>query len=99
MNFLYKFFRLFFLKIASLINNVVARGVFKGNNVSFSSFRTGGFPYVMVARGGKMFIGKNFAMNNGLTHNPIGCSQRCTFFVDRGAVLKIGDNVGMASAT
>jgi acetyltransferase-like isoleucine patch superfamily enzyme len=80
----------------NFINHVMTWFVLKGNNVSFSSFRTGGIPYVMVARGGKMFLGENFAMNNGLTYNPIGCSQRCTFFVDRGAVLKIGDNVGIS---
>ena len=54
--------------------------------------------YVMVARGGKFSIGKNFAMNNGIKGNPIGCYEGCTFFVDRGAVLTIGDNVGMSQA-
>lgn len=48
--------------------------------------------------GGDFSIGKNFAMNNGIKGNPIGCYERCTFFVDRGAVLTIGDNVGMSQA-
>lgn len=87
-----------FLRLINYINHVITWFVLKGNNVSFSSFRTGGVPYVMVARGGKMFLGENFAMNNGLSYNPIGCPQRCTFFVDRGAVLKIGDNVGISQA-
>ena len=79
-------------------NNLCARCLFIGNNVAYKSFHTNGIPYVMVARGGKFSIGKNFAMNNGIKGNPIGCYERCTFFVDRGAVLTIGDNVGMSQA-
>ena len=37
-------------------------------------------------------------MNNGVKGNPIGCYERCTFFVDRGATLSIGDNVGISQA-
>lgn len=51
----------------------------------------------MVARGAKgMRIGRNFAMNNGIKGNPIGCYERCTFFVDRDSELIIGDNVGIS---
>lgn len=96
MCFIYKFLRLIYLNLSSIVNFTIAWLVFKGNNVSFSSFKTGGIPYVLVSRGGKMAIGKNFAMNNGLSHNPIGCPQRCTFFVGRTANLKIGDNVGIS---
>lgn len=67
------------------------------NGVSFKSFRTNGTPFLMVAYGGgKMSIGRNFAMNNGITGNPIGCYERCTFFVDRDSELIIGDNVGVS---
>lgn len=69
---------------------------FLGNGVSFSDFRTGGVPYIMVARGGNMSIGEHFSMNNGINHSPIGCPQPCTFFVDRGCTLAIGDNVGVS---
>ena len=72
--------------------------ILTGNNVVYKSFYTNGIPYIVVARGGKFSIGKNFAMNNGIKGNPIGCYERCTFFVDRGAVLTIGDNVGMSQA-
>jgi acetyltransferase-like isoleucine patch superfamily enzyme len=50
----------------------------------------------MVAIGGKCFIGKGFSMNNGIKGNPIGSYRPCTFFVDRGAVLEIGENVGIS---
>lgn len=75
-----------------------AKWILTGNNVVYKSFYTNGIPYIMVARGGKFSIGENFAMNNGIKGNPIGCYGRCTFFVDRGAVLTIGDNVGMSQA-
>ena len=72
--------------------------VLKGNGVHYSSFLTNGVPYVMVANGGKMSIGKGFAMNNGIKGNPIGCYDRCTFFVDKGAEIIIGENVGISQS-
>jgi len=46
--------------------------------------------------GGGMTIGYNFAMNNTPQSNPIGCFQKCMFIVENGAVLKIGNNVGIS---
>ena len=98
LNIVYKIAKKILNLISSGISLVATKIVFNGNTVSYSSFNTNGIPYVMVARGGKFSIGKNFAMNNGIKGNPIGCYERCTFFVDRGAVLTIGDNVGMSQA-
>ena len=71
--------------------------LFCNNSVKFKSFHTNGIPYLMVARGAKgMSIGENFSMNNGIKGNPIGCYQKCTFFVDRDVSLTIGDNVGIS---
>lgn len=97
-NIVYKIAKKILNLISSGISLVATKIVFNGNTISYSSFNTNGIPYVMVARGGKFSIGKNFAMNNGIKGNPIGCYERCTFFVDRGAVLTIGDNVGMSQA-
>lgn len=72
---------------------------FKGNGVVHSSFRTNGVPYVFVSRGAKMSIGENFAMNNGPHGNPIGCYEKCTFFVGPQACLTIGNNVGMSQSS
>jgi hypothetical protein len=69
-----------------------------GNGVTFVSFKTSGIHYVMVAQGGSFSIGKNFSMNNGIKGNPIGCYNRCTFFVDRVATLTVGNHVGMSQA-
>ncbi|MDP1817342.1 MAG: acyltransferase [Leadbetterella sp.] len=35
-------------------------------------------------------------MNNGIKGNPIGCYDSCTIFVDKGASLRIGENVGIS---
>lgn len=85
----YRLFSKCWEKLVSII-------ILHGNNISFCNFRTSGIPYIMVARGGKCRIGKNFAMNNGIKGNPIGCYQKCTLFVDRGAELTIGNNVGIS---
>ncbi len=53
--------------------------ILKGNSVKFKNFSTIGVPYVMVARGAVMIVGKNFKMNNGIKGNPIGCNSCCTF--------------------
>ena len=71
----------------------------KGNGVKFQSYRTSGVPYVVFSRGGETFtIGENFTMNNGISGNPIGCYQRCTFFVAQHSSIIIGNNVGISQA-
>ena len=96
--FIYKTFRRFIRLFYASYDKVRTVVALKGNGVKYSSFRTNGIPYIVVARGGKMAIGKNFAMNNGIAGNPIGCYEHCTFFVDRGCTLRIGDNVGISQA-
>lgn len=94
---IYKMLRRVWLAVSGRYNHLISACRFLGNDVSYTSFRTGGVPYVMVARGAKgMRIGRNFSMNNGIGHNPIGMPQPCTFFVDRGCSLTIGDNVGIS---
>lgn len=93
---IYKFIQKIFYLLLNLLEKIISMIILYGNNISFSNFRTSGIPYIMVARGGKCKIGKNFAMNNGIKGNPIGCYQKCTIFVDRGAELIIGNNVGIS---
>lgn len=96
MKLIYKSIRKIFHVLLNFLEKFISIIILYGNNISFSNFRTSGVPYIMVARGGKCKIGKNFAMNNGIKGNPIGCYQKCTIFVDREAVLTIGDNVGIS---
>ncbi len=72
-------------------------GLFYCNNIQFQRFQTTGVPYISIARGGNCTIKSNFRMNNGNLGNPIGRPQRCILFVDRGASLSIGENVGISS--
>lgn len=95
---LYKIIRKLIGNLSLIFDKIFSLIVFYGNRVTFVSFKTTGIPYVMVARGGKFLIGYNFSMNNGIGGNPIGCYDRCTFFVDRGAKLIIGNHVGMSQA-
>lgn len=83
--------------ISGIFNRVFCHYILKGNKIVYSSFRTSGVPYIMVARGGTFRIGDNFAMNNSIKGNPIGCYQKCTLVVsNNNAVLNIGDNVGIS---
>lgn len=96
LSFLYKSIRKAYSVLYDVFGHVATNIYFGVNNIKHQNFRTNGIPYVMVARGGRMSIGKNFAMNNGAKGNPIGCFQPCTLWVDRGAEIIIGDNVGIS---
>jgi len=93
---LYKSLRKAITTISSISDYIRTWFILKGNGVTFSSFRTKGVPYVVIGKGGKLTIGENFAMNNGIKGNPIGNYERCTFFVDRGGEIIIGKDVGMS---
>lgn len=93
---IFKTFKRLYTYIIKPLEKVYTMILFIGNDVKFSKFRTTGFPYVVVARGGKFTIGNKFSMNNGIKGNPIGSYRKCTFFVDRNATLNIGENVGIS---
>lgn len=96
LSFVYKSFRKIINSIDAACSQTRTWILLLGNDVKFKSFHTSGVPYIIIARGGKMQIGDNFSMNNGTKGNPIGCYQRCTFFVDRNARLTIGSHVGIS---
>lgn len=93
---LYKLLRKILLLFVKSIDYFITFIILHGNGVIYKNMRVNGIPYIVVARGGKFSIGNNFAMNNGIKGNPIGSYRRCTFFVDNGAELIIGDNVGIS---
>ena len=82
--------------LVNRINKLHCRLIFWGNNFSCKNFYTNGIPYVSVAIGGSCIIGDNLVMNNGVRGNPIGSYERCTIFVDKGAKLTIGKNLGIS---
>lgn len=96
-NFMYKSFHHVVGKIVAQKDRFITAYHFCGNGVQYKNYHTGGIPYVMVARKAKGFtIGNNFYMNNNNACNPIGVNSPCTFFVDNGCSLTIGDNVGIS---
>jgi acetyltransferase-like isoleucine patch superfamily enzyme len=97
-SFIYKIFRVIYKHILKVFHRICCYIVFYGNRVRVKSFKSNGLPYIMVAWKGTFSIGTKFSMNNNIAGNPIGCYDRCTFFVDRGAILTIGDNVGISQA-
>lgn len=92
----YLIFRRIFSKLISVQGNIQTWWLLRGNEVHYSTYHSYGVPYIMVARGGRMTIGKDFRMNNGLKANPIGCPQKCTFFVHTDCDITIGNNVGIS---
>ena len=95
----YKSFRKVWNRIMHAIDSLFTHVILLGNGVTYSAIITKGIPYVMVSRGAKgITLGKNFAMNNGVKANPIGCYERCTLFVSPNAGITIGDNVGISQA-
>lgn len=93
----YKGIRKIFLSIVYVINKSLTWIILYSNNVKFEGFKTKGIPYISIAIGGNCIIHNNFNMNNGNNGNPIGRPQKCTLFVDKGAKLEIGENVGISS--
>lgn len=94
----YKLIRRVLIVIANQFESLTCHLIFVGNNIKYKNFRTSGIPYVSIAIGGFCVIGRNLTMNNGPKGNPIGSFNRCTFFVDKGAALIIGDNLGISQA-
>lgn len=83
--------------VSGWMEYVACRIILDGNNVNYRRIVTNGLPFVSVAKNGKCVIGDNCSMNNNLRGNPIGRVRRCVLFVDNGAELIIGENVGMSS--
>lgn len=94
---IFKAIRRIILLIKKGIVKIICRILFYIHNVQCKNFTSNGFPYISIAIGGKCTIEKGFRMINGLEGNPIGRPQRCVFFVDKGATLTIGKNVGISS--
>lgn len=79
------------------LHYIACRIILYGNGVDYKRIVTYGIPFVSVAQKGKCVIGDNFTMNNNTRGNPIGRVNRCILFVDNGAELIIGNNVGISA--
>ena len=92
---------IFFLKV---INSLKVAGNYIRNylylNLTNSTYLT--FPNInggLIIRGkGILTIGKNCKINSSLIENPVGLSNKCLFYVSKGAKILIGDNVGISNS-
>lgn len=82
--------------VISHVSRIWCKFKFSLNGAKYHSMRSSGIPYVYVGKNGSLNIGKNFAMNNGVNGNPIGCYGKCTFFVAPDCSIEIGENVGIS---
>lgn len=83
-------------KLIKYTNHYRCKYLFWINQISFYKFRNSGIPYIFIGKNGHMSIGHNFAMHNTINGNPIGCYEKCTFYVAPNCKIEIGDNVGVS---
>ncbi len=94
---IYKIIRRINRTIMLLFYYVITLLKFLFNGVNFhSDFTSRGIPFIDVVLGGRMVIGRSFSMNNTKWFNPIGRSQKCSFYVAKNAELVISDHVGIS---
>lgn len=81
------------IKLYPRINRMILRanGAVLGKNVCIPG------KVLWTIRGGEISIGDNFYFSSGNGVNPIAGNSQGAVYVESGACLKIGDNVGMSS--
>ncbi len=79
------------------LSKLVTTFLFFVNGIEIpKKWTTMGIPVVNVNLKGFCRIGSNFAMHSGRKYNIIGRQQKCYFIVGPGAMLEIGNNVGIS---
>lgn len=81
------------VKLYPRINRMIlkAHGVVFGKNIQIPS------KVLWLIRGGRITIGDNFYLSSGNGVNPIASNLQADVYVEPGANLTIGNNVGMSS--
>lgn len=59
-------------------------------------YRIEGVPFIK-GEYGNITIGRNFRANSNIKANPIGYSNRCSFWTLNNGKIRIGDNVGISN--
>ena len=96
MGLIYRIIRKLFFIVSTHLCHLRTKCIMSWLGVKHSSFKTTGIPHFTICRGGQMTIGDAFTMHNTIQGNPIGCYERCTFFVGNDAHLCIGCHVGIS---
>ena len=81
------------IKLYPRINRMIlkAHGVVFGKNIQIPG------KVLWLIRGGRITIGDNFYLSSGNGVNPIASNLQADVYVEPGATLTIGNNVGMSS--
>lgn len=81
------------IKLYPQINRMILKshGVVFGKNIQIPS------KVLWLIRGGRITIGDNFYLSSGNGVNPIASNLQADVYVEPGAALTIGNNVGMSS--
>lgn len=99
MNVIYSFFHIFKYKLYRLGGALLTLIRLKANGVVFMSYRIIGSPLISVSgKRGRIILGNNIQMNNGLLSNRIGYNCPCILRAEDGAIM-IGENVGLSQTT
>ena len=80
--------------VKKISSKLITKYLFFSLDVENEGFESNGVPKMIVTKG-RVKIGKNFKMNNGLSANTIGFPSPCVIIADN-ADLVIGDNVGIS---
>lgn len=97
--FLFKGIRLFHHYAIFFISTIFCKIKLWLNGAKFKSIKSFGVPFIHVSSKGQLVIGNNLTLNNGIRSCESGNNGRCRFKVENGAMLTIGDNVGMSAVT
>lgn len=82
------------------VTTLITRILFFLNGIDFKSgLSSSGLPNIHISRKGMCSIGKNLILGNWYVINASGFRAKSKIEVRNNAILTIGDNVGMTSAT
>lgn len=99
---------IFFYKALREVNNIIyhrwstqlTKLIFALNNIQYGSgLIASGTPYLHISRSGKVQIGNKLSLGNWAVTSASGLIGKCKLEVRNGAVLIIGNNVGMTATT
>ena len=93
----YRFFHTLKYKAVRLIDMFHTKMRLWANGVEYKKYRIVGVPFLQVYSG-KIVLGNNIGMNNGMMANQIGFNTPCIFRAEKGNI-RIGNNVGMSQTT
>lgn len=96
---LYKILEQIKLKFALKYYALIVRIKFYFNNAKVGSISALGIPVLKISRGGLFITGNNLNVRSGGKYTDTGGNRPCKFIVAKGAMLKIGNGVGISSST